>query len=218
VPVADVETGEVVGGQEEHELRLGHAGETGGVVGEAIAGVGGGGVAEEDAGDLGGIGVRLAGVVSCWFDKGEELGEDGNITYQFGIVAHDIAVAGVCNKHELALGEGQEDLGEQEFANADGGVDVAKVQGTSVEGAWRVVCRDESFVVSCDLLGCGGEVVEVSLRVGECLRPVGVNRRHVHPRRECVCESVEDTLGWLVNLGYSKVKLSDETRYALALL
>ena len=70
MPVADVETGEVVGGQEEHELRLGHAGETGGVVGEAIAGVGGGGVAEEDAGDLGGVGVCLLIVVSCLCDVG----------------------------------------------------------------------------------------------------------------------------------------------------
>jgi hypothetical protein len=59
VPVADVQTGEVVGRQEEHELRLREACKSGGVVGEAVAGIGGGGVAEEDAGDLGGVGVCL---------------------------------------------------------------------------------------------------------------------------------------------------------------
>ena len=69
--VADVQTSEIVRGQEEHELRLREAGETGGVVGEAVAGVGGGGVAEEDAGDLGGVGVCLLIVVSCLYEIGD---------------------------------------------------------------------------------------------------------------------------------------------------
>jgi len=71
VSVADVETSEIVGRQEEHELRLREAGETGGVVGEAVAGIGGGGVAEEDAGDLGGVGVCLLIVVSCLYEIGD---------------------------------------------------------------------------------------------------------------------------------------------------
>jgi hypothetical protein len=49
------------------------------------------------------------------------------------VVLHDIAVRGIGDEDELALGEGLEDLGEEEHADGQGGGDVGEVEGTSVK-------------------------------------------------------------------------------------
>lgn len=115
------------------------------------------------------------------------------------IVAHDVAVAGVGDEDELALGKGAEDLLEQEFADGQGGADVAEVERSRVEGSARVRLVDEVHVVSRHLFGRGGEVMEVEVR--DAARPVGVNFRHVHPRREGAGEGVEEAFFRLVDFG-----------------
>ena len=170
----DVQVGEVVGREEEHVGVLGDALEAGGVVGELEGGVGGGGVAEEDALDL----VRV-------------------LVVHGRVVAHDVRVGGVGDEDELALGVGGEDDLEEVLADGEGGGDVGEVEGPRVEGAARVGGEDELLVVAGDLLGQGGEVVEVcgALGYGQVLRPVRVDGRHVEPGDVGAREGVEDYLG-----------------------
>lgn len=79
-------------------MRLVQVLESRGVVRELVARVSGGGIAKEDA-------LDLAGELGC----------------HFGIVAHDIAIAGVCDQDEFALREGFKDFLQQEFADGQGG-------------------------------------------------------------------------------------------------
>lgn len=97
------------------------------------------------------------------------------------------------------MGIGAEDLLEQELADAEGGGHVAEVEGPGVEGAAGVGVVDEVHVVARDLLGRGGQVVEVD--VGHVGRPVGVDGRHVHPGHEGAGEGVEEPFGGLVDFG-----------------
>lgn len=85
---------EVIWIQEEHILRLIQMFEAGCVIRELITQISCGGVAKQDALDL-----------------------SRELSGQFWVVAHDIAVAGVCDKEELALGEGFEDFFKQELSN-----------------------------------------------------------------------------------------------------
>lgn len=74
VTIRNIQVGQVSGVQEEHVLRLFYVLESGGVVWELVARIRCRGVAEEDALDL--------------------IGKVGG---QFWVVAHDVAVAGVCH-------------------------------------------------------------------------------------------------------------------------
>ena len=95
------------------------------------------------------------------------------------IGAHDVAVAGVGDEDELAVRESAEDFLQQEFADGEGGADVAEVERSRVEGATGVGLVDEVHVVARHLFGRSGEVVEVIIRYAA--GPVGVDLRHVHP-------------------------------------
>jgi len=141
VAIFNVQVLEVVRHIEEHVLLLVQILEPGRVVGEPVAAVGRGRVAQEDA-------LHLA----------RELGRHG------GVVAHDVAVGGVCDEDEFAVREGFEDLDEQVLADAEGRGDVAEVEVARVEGAAGVGAVDELFVVAGGLLGGRGEVVEIELR------------------------------------------------------
>ena len=115
------------------------------------------------------------------------------------VISHDIAVARVRNQDEFPLWECTEDLLEQVFAYAEGFVDVAEIEGTRVEGSAGVRLVDEIHVIARDLLGRGGQVVEVEVR--DTARPVGVDIRHVHPRRKRTRERVQQTFLGLVDFG-----------------
>lgn len=119
------------------------------------------------------------------------------------VVLHDVAVAGVGDEDELALGEGGEDHLEEVLADGEGGGDVGEVEGAGVEGAAGVGGVDELLVVAGDLLGQRGEVVEVCGLVvdGEVRGPVRVDGGHVEPGHVGAREGVEDDLGGGPDLG-----------------
>lgn len=138
--VGDIQVGKVIRVEEEHVLRLGQVLESRGVVGELVARVCRRGVAKENA-------LHLS----------REIGR------HFGVVAHHVAVTGVCDEDELALGEGFEDLLQQELPDREGGGDVAEVERSGVKGAAWVVGVDELHVVSGNLLGGGGLQGHISI-------------------------------------------------------
>ena len=115
------------------------------------------------------------------------------------VIAHHVRVARVGHQHEFPLRIGLEDLLEQKLTDRQSRTDVAEVEGPRVEAAAGVGLVDEVHVVAGDLLGRGGEVVEVE--VGDGARPVGVDVRHVHPGGEGAGEAVEETFRGLVDLG-----------------
>jgi len=145
VAIFNVQVLEVVRHIEEHVLLLVQILEPGRVVGEPVAAVGRRRVAQEDA-------LHLAREVGC----------------HGGVVAHDVAVGGVCHEDEFAVGEGFEDFVEQILADAEGGGDVAEVEVARVEGAAGVGAVDELFVVAAGLFRGRGEVMEVELQKGTC--------------------------------------------------
>lgn len=179
VSALDVQAHEVLGVLEEHVLVLVEALEAGGVVGELVAGVGGGRVAQENALDLA-----------------------GEVLDHLRVVLHDIGVAGVGDKDELALGESLEDAVEKELADGEGGLDVGEVERAGIEAAAGVGGVDELHVGASHLLGGGGQVVEVD--IGQVTAPVAVDVRHVLPGLEVAGERVEEALFRVVNLGDAK--------------
>lgn len=92
--IRNIQVGKVVSVQEKHVHRLVQALESRCIVWELVAGVCGTCVAQEDA-------LNLAGEVGG----------------HFGVVAHDVAVACVCDEDKLALGEGLEDLLQEELSD-----------------------------------------------------------------------------------------------------
>jgi hypothetical protein len=173
--IGDIETGKVIGVQEEHVLFLVEVLETAGVVGELVTRVGGGSVAQEDA-------LHLIGVGGC----------------HQGVILHDIAVAGIGDKDKLSLREGLEDLGQKELADGKSGRNVGEVERTGIERSTGVMGVGEVHVSSGDLLGGGGQIVE--MHVGQTLAPVGVDVGHVLPGDVLLGERVEQTLRRLVDL------------------
>lgn len=83
--ITDIQPHQIGRGAEEHESVLRQAREAAGVVGEAVAGVGGRCVAQQDAGVV----IRMC---------------------HLRVVSHDVAVGGICDEDEAALGEGFEDF------------------------------------------------------------------------------------------------------------
>lgn len=83
--ITDIQAHQISRCAEEHESVLRQAREAAGVVWEAVAGVGRGGVAQQDAGVIVGV---------C----------------HLGVVSHDVAVGGVCDEDEATLGKGLEDF------------------------------------------------------------------------------------------------------------
>lgn len=136
------------------------------VVGESIARIGGGGVAQEDTLDL--------------------AGEFGR---HCGIVPHHVAVGRVGHEDEFSSGKSLEDLDEEIFPDRQCGIDVAEVEGPGVEGTARVGLVDELHVVPRRLFRRRGQVVEVE--VGQAARPVGIYLWHVHPGSEGPGERVQ---------------------------
>lgn len=131
--VRDIQIGKVIRVQEEHVLGLGEILKSRRVVRELVARIRGRGVAKENT-------LHLA----------RELGR------HFGIVAHHVAVTGVCDQDELALGECFENLLQQKLADREGGGDIAEVERSGIKGAARVGGVDKLHVVPSDLLrGCG---------------------------------------------------------------
>ena len=131
------------------------------------------------------------------------------------VIAHDVAVAGICYQDKLPLGVCLEDLLQQEFADRKRGADVAEVQWTRIEGATRVGLVDEIHIIASDLLGGGGQVVEVKVR--NRARPIGVDIRHVHPGHERAGEGVEQALLGFVDFGNAKdvVNIGDDAQPGL---
>lgn len=122
----------------------------------------------------------------------------GVVVRHLRVVAHDVAVGGVGDEDELALGEGLEDALEEVFADGEGGADVGEVEGPRVEGAEGVGVVDEGHVLPGRLLGERGQVVEMG--VCERSRPVAVDVRHVHPGHEGLGEGVVEAVFRVVDL------------------
>ncbi len=125
--------GKTYGNVEEHITLLVQILETTGVVGESVAGVCSGCVSQENA-------LDLAGELCC----------------HGRIISHDVAVASVGDEDEFPVGIGAEDFLEQVFADAEGLIDIAEVEGTGVEGTAGVGLVDEVHIIARDLLGGGG--------------------------------------------------------------
>ncbi len=176
VTAHDVGASEVVGVDEEHVLFLVDALEARGVVREQVRAVGRRRVPEKDALDL----ARV-------------------VPHELRVVLHHVRVGGVAHEHELALRIGLEDFVEESPADREGGGDVGEIERPRVKGPERVRLVDVLHVGSRRLLRSRGEVVEVE--IVNCRRPVGVDLRHVLPRRVWPCERVKKTLLWIVDLG-----------------
>lgn len=164
---------------EEHVDLLVEVLEPAGVVREFVIAVGGGCVSEEDA-------LDLVGEIRC----------------ELGVIAHYIAVAGIRHQDEFPLGVGGENLLEQEFPDAQGCADVAKVQRTGVKRTAGIRLVDEVHVIPRDLLRGGRQVVEVDTR--DRPRPVGIDIWHVLPLGKRAGERVQEAFFRLVDFGHTE--------------
>lgn len=95
----------------------------------------------------------VTGVSGARVPKKDTLHLAWKVGRHFRVVTHDVAVAGVGDEDKLALRKCLKHLFQQEFADGQGGGDVAKVEGTGVERPAGVVVIDELHVVSGDLFG-----------------------------------------------------------------
>lgn len=172
----DIQPDQIIRHHEKHIHALIQPPEPARIIREAIPRIGRTRVPQQDALDLPG-----------------ERGRHGRV------VAHDVGIRRVGEQDEFALGEGQEDLLEEESPDRERRRHVAEVEGSRVEGAEGVRRVDEVHVVARHLLRGRGEVVEVQL-LPEGGRPVGVDGRHVHPRDVGFGEGVEEAEGGFVDL------------------
>ncbi len=95
-----------------------------------------------------------------------------------------------------------EDLHEQVFADTEGLVNVAEVQGTRIKGTTGIGLVDKVHVISGHLLGGCGEVVE--MKVWDAAGPVGIDVGHVHPGGKRTRKGVQQAFLWLVDFSDAK--------------
>lgn len=114
------------------------------------------------------------------------------------IVSHNITVAGIRNEDEFTLGEGSEDLLQEELPDGQRSADVAKVQRPCIKTATGVCLVDKVHIISGNLLRSRGQVVEV--HIWQAFGPIGIDVWHVHPWSVRTGERVEKAFLWLVNL------------------